>query len=71
MKVYTHIKTGRACYDFPWHSSGPCPWDQGKYIRVVMPFTDREARNSHKKVHIQIIKRSSLELVKPTRLMIH
>lgn len=70
--VYKHKKTGRACYPFPWESHKlPCPWNAGTYERVVIPFTDDERRNSRKTVHIQIVRREQLELIKPVRLKIN
>ena len=65
MNVYTMKKTGRACYAFPWESAkAPCPWNQSQYERVVIPFTPAEQLNSRKKVHIQIVSRANLSLVK-------
>jgi len=68
-KIYTHKKTGRACYSFPWESkAAPCPWNREKYERVVIPFTSSEKRNSRKSVHIQIVRRDNLEEVKQPAL---
>lgn len=72
MKIYTHKKTGRACYPFPWESrSAPCPWNAEKYERVVIPLTNTEKRGSKKLVHIQIVRRENLELVKQPRLKLN
>ena len=63
--VYKLKATGRIAYSFPWESAKtPCPWNQSKYERVVIPFTEIEKRNSGKKVHIQVVRRDKLELVK-------
>ncbi len=69
--IYKHKKSGRICYAFPWASHKiPCPWNAGTYERVLLPLTESEKRNSQKKVHVQIFKRTNLEAVKPTVLAI-
>lgn len=65
MNIYKLKSTKRVAYSFPWESAKtPCPWNQSQYERVIIPFTDIEKRNSIKKVHIQIVRRDKLELVK-------
>ena len=65
MNVYKLKSTNRACYAFPWESQKtPCPWDRSQYERVVIPFTEIERRNSSKTVHIQIVRRDKLVLMK-------
>lgn len=72
--IFRNKKTGRVCYAFPWESQkAPCPWNQEKYERVVTPLTDKEKQHAGKgtTVHIQVVRRDKLELVKPTRLKLH
>lgn len=65
MNVYKLKSTNRVAYSFPWESAKtPCPWNQSQYERVVIPFTELEKRNSTKRVHIQVVRRDKLELVK-------
>lgn len=71
MSVYTNKKTGRVCYAFPWESQkAPCPWNQQAYERVVIPMTDTEKRNTRKTVHIQIMRRSNLQVMREPRLRV-
>ena len=60
-EVYTLRKSNRIVYPFPWTSTKiPCPWKAG-YMRVVMPLTESEKRNSAKHCHIQVVKISNLD----------
>lgn len=69
MNVYKLKPSNRACYAFPWESQKvPCPWDRSQYERVVIPFSEKEKTNSTKRVHIQVVRRSKLELVKQPKL---
>ena len=69
MNVFMIKKSGRACYPFPWENHKlPCPWDNEKYARVVIPLTAQEKRGSSKTIHIQVVRRDNLELVKQPKL---
>jgi len=69
MNIYKLKSTNRVAYAFPWESAkAPCPWNQSQYERVVIPFTETEKRNSNRKVHIQIVRRDKLELMKTNGL---
>lgn len=70
-KVYMLNSTGRQVFLFPWESRGAqCPWDDSKYIRVLIPLNAAERRNSNKKVHTQIIRRDNLREVRQMRMKI-
>lgn len=59
--------SGRVCYPFPWESRAtPQPWKPG-YMRVMIPLTQSERRNSQKKCHTQIVRNENLEKVKEVR----
>ena len=60
-KIYMLNSTGRQVFPFPWESKfAPCPWDDSTYMRVLIPLSENEKRNSTKIVHTQIIKRSKI-----------
>lgn len=62
---------GRVAYPFPWESGTlPQPWKAG-YMRVVIPLTAAERRNSIKKCHIQIVRAAKLKEVKEPRYVLH
>lgn len=66
--LYKLKKSGRVCYPFPWDSRKlPCPWKDG-YMRVMIPLTTTERRNSKKLCHTQIVKISSLMKIREGRL---
>lgn len=58
----------RICTEFPWVAKQvPCPWDDNKYARVMIPFTATEQRHhKHLKQHTQIVKRERLTIVLPS-----
>lgn len=67
MNIFKLKKSGRACYPFPWESHKlPCPWNNEKYARVVIPLTEQEKVHSRKSIHIQIVRRDKLEMVRQT-----
>ena len=51
--------------DFPHVAKQmPCPWDDNKYARVMIPYNKVEQRNhKHPRQHIQIVSRSRLRAV--------
>lgn len=57
----------RTVTDFPWIAKQtPCPWNDSKYARVMIPFTDAEqSKHKHAKQHIQIVNRNRLSVIKP------
>ena len=53
--------------EFPWVAKQiPCPWDDSKFARVMIPFNAVEQRNhKHAKQHTQIVRRDRLSIVRP------
>jgi hypothetical protein len=64
--------TGRVCFNFPWQGEhSACPWNQSKYLRVMIPLNSVEARSSQKKVHVQIVRKDSINKVVETTPTLH
>jgi diphthamide biosynthesis methyltransferase len=60
-KIYMLSSTGRQVFPFHWESKSlPCPWKDETHMRVLVPLSENEKRNSDKLVHIQIVKRSKI-----------
>lgn len=63
-------KTGksRIVTEFPHVAKQtPCPWDDTKYARVMIPFTATEqANHKHPQQHIQIVRRNRLSIIRPS-----
>lgn len=60
-KIYMLTSTGRQVFPFHWESKAlPCPWKDETYMRVLVPLSENEKRNSDKLVHTQIIHRSKI-----------
>lgn len=60
-KIYMLNSTGRQVFPFPWESrNAPCPWRDETHMRVLIPLNEQERKNSDKKVHTQIVKRSKI-----------
>ena len=64
-----YLKKGhRAVYPFPWVSGQvPQPWPS-THMRVIIPLSEAEKRNSHKKCHVQVVNRNNILSVQPARL---
>lgn len=57
----------RIVTEFPWVAKQvPCPWDDSKFARVMIPYNATEQRNhKHLKQHTQIVRRDRLSIVRP------
>lgn len=57
--------TKRQVFPLTWTGGkgSACPWNQDTHMRVTIPFTAVERRNSDKNMHIQIVRKDSLEIV--------
>ena len=55
-------KSGREVFLMRWRAQATCPWDQSRYERVLIPFTDKELihARSGKRAHVQIINNQNL-----------
>lgn len=58
--------TSRTVTEFPWVAKQvPCPWDDNKYARVMIPFDKVEQRkHKHPKQHTQIVRRNRLSIIR-------
>lgn len=64
--------TTRVVTDFPWIAKQvPCPWDESRYARVMIPFNATEQKNhKHAKQHTQIVRRERLTIVRPVPMKV-
>lgn len=62
----------RVVTEFPWVAKQvPCPWDDNKFARVMIPYNATEQRNhKHLKQHTQIVRRDRLSIVRPEQLRV-
>ena len=58
--TYKLRSTGRQVFPMPWKANTSCPWNKDTHMRVVIPFSEVELRNSSKFNHIQIVRKSRL-----------
>lgn len=57
----------RIVTEFPWVAPAPCPWDNERFARVMIPFSESEqAKHKHPQQHIQIVRRNRLSIIRPS-----